>query len=187
MQRLSEAGVNGIWMHSVLRTLVPPDGIFPGADDAGLRIEGLKRLVERAAKYGIGIYLYVNEPRAMNLSFFESDPQRKALMGSAEGDQRALCTSVPEVLDWTSRSLESVFRQVPGLSGVFTITASENLTNCASRGGQGQCERCRNRSYADLIVEVNTAIEKGVRSGSPDAKVLVWDLSLIHISEPTRP
>ena len=175
LQRLSEAGVNGIWMHSVLRTLVPPDGIFPGADDAGLRIEGLKRLVERAAKYGIGIYLYVNEPRAMNLSFFESDPRRKALMGSAEGDQRALCTSVPEVLDWTSRSLESVFRQVPGLSGVFTITASENLTNCASRGGQGQCERCRNRSYADLIVEVNTAIEKGVRSGSPDAKVLVWD------------
>lgn len=175
LQRLSEAGVNGIWMHSVLRTLVPPDGIFPGADDAGLRIEGLKRLVERAAKYGIGIYLYVNEPRAMNLSFFESDPQRKALMGSAEGDQRALCTSVPEVLDWTSRSLESVFRQVPGLSGVFTITASENLTNCASRGGQGQCERCRNRSYADLIVEVNTAIEKDVRSGSPDAKVLVWD------------
>ena len=90
MQRLSEAGVNGIWMHSVLRTLVPPDGIFPGADDAGLRIEGLKRLVERAAKYGIGIYLYVNEPRAMNLSFFESDPRRKALMGSAEGDQRAV-------------------------------------------------------------------------------------------------
>ena len=24
----------------------------------------------------------------------------------------------------------------------------------------GQCERCRNRSYADLIVEVNTAIGK---------------------------
>ena len=52
LQRLSEAGVNGIWMHSVLRTLVPPDGIFPGADDAGLRIEGLKRLVERAADTG---------------------------------------------------------------------------------------------------------------------------------------
>lgn len=175
LQRLSESGVNGIWMHSVLRTLVPPDGIFPGADDAALRIDGLKRLVERAAKYGIGIYLYVNEPRAMHLSYFESDPQRNALTGAAEGDQRALCTSVPEVLDWTSRSLESVFRQVPGLAGVFTITASENLTNCASRGGQNQCERCRNRPYADLIVDVNTAIEKGVRRGNPDAKVLVWD------------
>lgn len=74
LQRLSEKGINGIWIHSVLRTLVEPDGIFPGADDASRRIEGLRRLVERAARYGIGVYLYVNEPRAMPGSFSRPMP-----------------------------------------------------------------------------------------------------------------
>ena len=174
LQRLAAKGVNGIWMHSVLNKLVPPDGIFPGAEDASQRIAGLKRLVDRAAKYGIGIYLYMNEPRAMPRTFFD-DSLRQQLMGAPEGEQRALCTSAPGVLPWVERSVERVFREVPGLGGVFTITASENLTNCASRGGQQSCERCRNRSYADLIVEVNQAITAGVKRAAPDAKVLVWD------------
>lgn len=175
LQRLSEAGVNGIWLHSVLRTLVVPDGPFPGADDAPQRIEGLKRLVARAAKYGIGIYLYVNEPRAMHGAFYESSPERAALAGAPEGDFRAMCTSVPEVRQWLGRSLESVFRSVPGLSGVFSITASENLTSCVSHGRQGACEHCRDHSYAELIAGVNTAIAEGVARGNPEAKVLVWD------------
>ena len=119
LQRLSEKGINGIWIHSVLRTLVEPDGIFPGADDASRRIEGLRRLVERAARYGIGVYLYVNEPRAMPGSFFEADARRRSLSGTAEGDLRTLCTSLPEVRSWLSRSLESVFRQVPDLRAFF--------------------------------------------------------------------
>ena len=45
-------------------------------------------------------------------------------MGAPEGEQRALCTSVPGVLPWVERSVERVFREVPGLGGVFTITAS---------------------------------------------------------------
>ena len=175
LQRLSEKGINGIWIHSVLRTLVEPDGIFPGADDASRRIEGLRRLVERAARYGIGVYLYVNEPRAMPGSFFEADARRRSLSGTAEGDLRTLCTSLPEVRSWLSRSLESVFRQVPGLAGVFSITASENLTNCVSHGNRAGCSRCAGRSYAELIAEVNTAISEGVLAGNPEARVLVWD------------
>ena len=57
-RRLSDVGVNGIWVHSVLRMMVEPDEKgFPGDKDAAARIEGLKKLVARAAKYGIKIYL----------------------------------------------------------------------------------------------------------------------------------
>lgn len=101
------------------RTLVEPDGIFPGADDASRRIEGLRRLVERAARYGIGVYLYVNEPRAMPGSFFEADAGEGLFPARPEGDLRTLCTSLPEVRSWLSCSLESVFRQVPGLAAFF--------------------------------------------------------------------
>ena len=174
-RRLQEVGVNGVWLHSVMRTLVEPDQKgFPGDDKATERIKGLSRLVERAAKYGIKIYLYVNEPRAMDEDYFGQSAKRKEYMGPKWGDLNSFCTSNPEVLDWLSRSMESIFSQVKGLGGVFTITASENYTSCVSRNHKG-CPRCKDREYSELIADVNRAIEKGVHRAAPDAKVIVWD------------
>jgi hypothetical protein len=172
LEKLSAAGVNGIWLHTVLRTLAP-SATFPefGAGHQR-RLETLRKLVGRARRWGIDVYLYVNEPRAMPEAFFRGRPE---LEGVREGGHAALCTSRPEVRRWLSDSLEYVFRRVPGLGGVFTITASENLTNCASHGGQQQCPRCEDRSAAEIIAEVNAAIEAGVHRGNPRARVMVWD------------
>lgn len=175
-RRLSEVGVNGVWLHSVLRMMVLPEGGFPGDKRALERIAGLQRLVDRAAKYGIKIYLYLNEPRAMHKEYFEGVAEREALAGPEFQGLRSFCTSKPEVLDWMSNSMENLFTEVKGLGGVFTITASENYTSCASRGqAHSHCPLCKDRPYADLIVDVNTAIEQGVHRGNPDAKVIVWD------------
>lgn len=175
-RRLSEAGVNGVWLHSVLRMMVLPEGGFPGDEKALDRIEGLKRLVARAEKYGIKIYLYLNEPRAMHKDYFEGNAEREALAGPEFQGLRSFCTSKPEVLKWMSDSMEKMFSEVEGLGGVFTITASENYTSCASRPyAHSHCPLCKDRAYADIIVDVNTAIEQGVHRGNPDAKVIVWD------------
>lgn len=174
-RRLQQVGVNGIWFHSVMRTLVLPDEKgFPGDEKALERIAGLNRLVERAAKYGIKIYLYVNEPRAMGEEYFDGTPERMAYAGPKLGGLHSFCTSNPDVLDWLSRSMESVFSKVKGLGGVFTITASENHTSCASRNYY-DCPLCKERAYSDLIADVNRAIEQGVHRAAPDAKVIVWD------------
>ena len=175
LNKLANVGVNAIWLHTVLNTLVRPDGIFPGSEDAPIRIEGLKNLVRRASKFGIGIYLYMNEPRQMEKSFFESSAQRKGLEGVKETDYAAMCTSVPEVREWLTNSLKNVFQNVPDLAGIFTITGSENLTSCISHGKQKDCERCKNRDYSDIMVELITAMDKGVRAGNPKAKVIAWD------------
>lgn len=174
-RRLQQVGVNGIWFHSVLRMLVEPDEKgFPGDEQALDRIAGLNRLVERAAKYGIKIYLYVNEPRAMGEEYFDGSEQHMAYAGSKFGDLYSFCTSKPEVLDWLSRSMESIFSRVKGLGGVFTITASENHTSCASRNYY-DCPLCSKHPYSDLIAAINCAIERGVHRAAPDAKVIVWD------------
>jgi hypothetical protein len=68
-----------------------------------------------------------------------------------------------------------VFRAVPDLGGVFTITASENLTHCGSHGKRADCPRCAGRADADLIAGVNAALLAGVRSSSPMARVIAWD------------
>lgn len=174
-RRLQEVGVNGVWLHSVMRMMVEPDDKgFPGDEQATERVQGLARLVERAAKYGIKIYLYVNEPRAMDEDYFGESAQRKEYMGPKWGGLNSFCTSNPEVLDWLSRSMEHIFTKAKGLGGVFTITASENYTSCVSRNHKA-CPRCKDHEYSDLIASVNRAIERGVHRAAPDAKVIVWD------------
>ena len=173
--KLSNVGVNAIWLHTVLNTLVKPDGVFPGSKDAPQRIKGLKNLVKRASKFGISVYLYMNEPRAMEQSFFASTEKRKALKGVNETDYAAMCTSVPEVRSWLTGSLKTLFKKVPNLGGIFTITGSENLTSCISHGKEKECERCKNRPYSELMVELISAMEKGVKAGNPKANVIVWD------------
>jgi hypothetical protein len=173
LERLSAVGVNGVWLHVVLRDLAPGGTAFPEFGTGHeQRLANLRTLVERARKYGIGVYLYMNEPRAMPGSFFKNRPE---MGGVREGEFTALCTSHPAVRQWMSDALTHVFRQVPGLGGVYAITASENLTNCASHGGWRSCERCKARSDADIIAEVAAVLEEGVHRGSPKANVILSD------------
>lgn len=173
LERLAEMGVNGVWLHVVLRNLAPGGPDFPEfGKGCETRLANLNKLVERARRYGIGVYLYINEPRAMPREFFRDRPE---LAGTAEGDYVALCTSQPKVREWLSRALTHVFTEVPHLAGVFTITASENFTSCASHGRHQDCPRCRNRSADEIIAEVNATVEKGVHAANPDARVIAWD------------
>ncbi|MCD6338617.1 MAG: hypothetical protein J7M29_04465 [Verrucomicrobia bacterium] len=173
LERLSALGVNGVWLPVLLRNLAPGGTLLPGyGKESARRLRNLRRLVRRAARHGLGVYLYLNEPRAMPVGFFIG---RERLRGVREGPLAALCTSRPEVRAWLRQSLEHVFRETPGLAGVFAITASENLTSCASHGRQAQCPRCSRRPYADIIAEVIRTIEEGVHAGNPQAKVIAWD------------
>ena len=74
---------------------------------------------------------------------------------------------------WATRA--HVFREVSGLGGIYAITASENLTNCASHGDWRSCERCKDRTDGDILTEVVGVLEEGVHRGNPQAKVLVSD------------
>jgi hypothetical protein len=173
LERLSAVGINGVWLHVVLRDLAPGGTEFPefGADHER-RLANLRALVERARKYGIRVYLYLNEPRAMPTAFFHNRP---AMAGVQEGEFTALCTSHPAVRQWMGEALAYVFRQVPDLGGVYAITASENLTHCASHGGWSACPHCQTRSDTDLIAEVVAVIEEGVHRANPQAHVIVSD------------
>ncbi len=171
--RLRAQGVNGIWLHTVLRQLAPGGEHFPefgeGHED---RLANLRSLVERAKRYGIDVYLYINEPRAMPNEFFA---QRPEMAGAPSGKYTAMCTTDPRVRQWLSDSLAYVFEKVPGLGGIFTITASENPTNCASQGQRSACPRCAKRTESEIVAEVVAAMEEGVHRSAPAAKVINWD------------
>ena len=178
LQRLAAQNVNAVWMHVVLNTLVKDPKYPEFGVGSEMRIANLKKLVQRAKKFGIKVYLYMNEPRSVSVSFFDV-PGREKMRGVVEDNRAiaAMCTSSEETRRWLRDSLTSLFSQVKGLGGVFTITMSENLTSCASHRQQASCERCRGRSVADIVAEVNTVIAEGVAAGDPSAETIVWNWS----------
>src|SRR5258705_4826523 len=114
----------------------------------------------------------MTEPRAMPAGFFKN---RAQMAGVREGEYTAMCTSDPQVKRWMGDALAHVFASVPNLGGVFTISASENLTNCASHGQHKSCPHCKGRSAAAIIAEVNATIEAGGQRGSCGAAASVYD------------
>jgi hypothetical protein len=172
LAQLARDGVDGVWLQAVLYKLAP----FPWDPSLSAhyeeRLRNLRALVARARRHGIGIYLYLNEPRAMPVSFFDSHPELK---GVTEGDHAALCTSAPEVKRYLTDSVATICRAVPDLAGFFTITASENLTSCWSHYHGEGCPRCASRRPGDAIAEVNRLVSDGIRQAGSRSILIAWD------------
>jgi hypothetical protein len=172
LARLANSGVNGVWLQGLLAHLAP----FPWDTAVSARYQQrlaqLNTLVQRAARHGIQVYLYLNEPRTQPLAFFQ---QRPELRGLTKGDRATLCTSVPQVRDYLTSAVATLCRTVPDLAGLFTISASENLTNCWSHHGGHQCPRCQSRSPADVVAELHQALLDGIRHAKGNQALIAWD------------
>ncbi len=175
LKRLKAAGVNGVWLQGVLTKLAPYPWDTHQSAQYEQRLANLKTLVARARKHGIGIYLYMNEPRALPLTFFAAHPELTDARGVIEGDHAALCTSAPQVQKYISESVATICRAVPDLAGFFTITGSENLTSCWSHGAGKNCPRCAPRGAGTVISEVNGLIQAGIKQAGSKTRLIAWD------------
>jgi hypothetical protein len=172
LARLAASGVDGVWLQGVLFKLAPFPWNAALSAQHESRIESLRGLVARAKKHGIGVYLYLNEPRTMPVEFFAEHPD---LRGASDGAFASMCTSAPEVHRYIADSVSHICREVPELAGFFTITASENPTNCWSHGRGGECTRCGPKGPAAVIAGVNAIIQEGIDTAGTDAKLIAWD------------
>jgi hypothetical protein len=70
LARLRASGVNGIWLQGVLFKLTefPWDPTL--SEGYETRLANLNKLIARAKRHGIGVYLYLNEPRSMPVAWF---------------------------------------------------------------------------------------------------------------------
>ena len=64
---------------------------------------------------------------------------------------------------------------MPDLAAFFTITASENLTNCWSHHRGSECPRCAGRGAAEVIADVNGRIQEGIRRSGTNVRFIAWD------------
>ena len=184
LKAYSALGINGIWTQGVFSCLCPfpfEPGLSTGYEK---RLKRMRILTERLDKYGIKLYLYINEPRYMPLSFFEKHPD---LLGHIDGDKACLCTSTEKVKNYIRDSIEFICKSVPLIGGFFTITRSENLTNCYSHSGDHGvkclCPKCQKLPMAEVIADVIKCIRDGARRVSDDIKIFSWSWGWNNQSE----
>ncbi len=181
LEAYQKIGVNGIWAQGILYQLTP----FPFAPTLSegweRRLANLQDFSNRLNRFGIKLYLYLNEPRSMPENFFEAYPHLK---GHRVSDEKVcMCVSTPEVQAYLQDAVEHICHSVPNIGGFFTITRSENLTNCYSHAEPPAvathqpctCPRCANRPIEDVIADTIRCYRAGADRVDPNIKVIAWD------------
>jgi len=170
LQEYQRVGVNGVWAHGLLSTLCPYP--FQDKQDEGwkLRRKNLQTLVDRAAKYGVKVYLYFNEPRGIP----ENALGKYAYIKGATRDGMAhLCLEKEEVRDYLYGAVKDLFSSIKGLGGAITITMSENPTHCNSHIGCN-CPICKDISPEKSAATANNLIARGIRDSGSGAKTVAY-------------
>ena len=138
------------------------------------RLANLRGVSRRGRKkYGIGVYLYINEPRAMPTAFFKNRPE---MAGVREGELTAPVhvASGGAPLDERRPGLR-LPRRRPTWRASFTITASENLTNCASHGSGRNARTARIAATRKSSPKSTPRLSTAYIAAIPRPRCIVWD------------
>lgn len=177
LKEYARRGINGVWIQAVLYKLVEFPFDKSVSSDWDKRLKNLKKLAERASRYGIKIYLYINEPRSMPNKLFEHYPEIK---GHDYGDgNSSMCTLTDTVQEYLKSALQTILKNVPELGGFFCITRSENRTNCYSRIDDNpvNCPRCSKEKATTVIAKTIEVMANAVYELNPNIKFFAWDWS----------
>jgi hypothetical protein len=182
LSRLAHLGYDAIWLRGDLRDL-SRSAVFPelGAQ-RDRNLAALNALIDRARRWGIGVYLYLCEPYGLPVTdpFWKKHPDVRGPEGPEMGKKdvrlHAFCTSTEKVKRWLRESAADLARGAPGLEGLILITASEHTGHCKQRQSMaGKCPRCASRSGPEIAAEVVQLIRDGVREAASPARVVAWN------------
>ena len=182
LEEYRRQGINGLWMHGVLSALSP----YPFKPELSVgyekRRKELKRLIARAAKYGVKIYMYFNEPRYLPQAEFG---KYGYLMGHKKagdlGPIASLCLSQKETQDYLYNAFKDFVGDVGTLGGIITITMSEYLTHCHSHQNCN-CSLCSKIDVAESSARVNNIIMRAIKDSGAETELLanLWGWSRLY-------
>ena len=173
LNRLAHCGVNAIWVPGLLRNLVASK-VIPELGPEKHRLEKLRALVEKAARYGIKVYFFCIEPRALPLGH-RAAAIHPEIVGSKTDIYEALCPSSLRVLEYLREVTRELFLEAPGLGGLIDIFCGERPTSCAwDEVTMQKCPLCRERAREDVLADVLNAMVEGMQAADPKAEFLAW-------------
>lgn len=186
LNRLAHEGVNALWLTVTFRDTVPVT-VLPGFGRcADVHLPKLRETVRRCARYGIRIFVFFIEPTAFiderdhnryaDIRLYEKDYPE--LLGNKQGGLTCFCPGSELARSFLYEASRTLFKEVPGLGGMIDISVGERLTHCASGySGQNNCPRCAGRHPSEVLADVLTYLQQGMRDANPDAEFISWPYS----------
>ena len=173
LNRLMHDGANGVWIYTRFSDLMESSFVPSWGKNADSRIAKLNRVIEKCARYGIGVYVFAIEPTAMPEADFAASP---ALAGVNSYNGRCICIESEEGRAFLRESGRRLFERAPGLRGFISITFGERPTACSSVYPNRPCPKgtCPAASHGCLLADNVAALRAGMREASPDCEVISW-------------
>ncbi len=177
-------GINGVWIQGVFYKIAPYPFAPEKCEGWEMRLKNLDEMTRRCARYGIKVYMYINEPRNMDLSFFEKNPHLK---GTKQTETNAcLCSSHPETHKYLKDTIQTICKAAPLLGGFLNITQSENVVLCYSRGiaeikedehkhiNVDFCPVCGKRKGSEVTAEILETMVNAATEVNKDIKFFAY-------------
>jgi hypothetical protein len=172
---MSHFGVNGLHLFTHLwdfcKSALLPELTSPGFDE---QMEALTRLSDRAAQYGIDIYLCIvtsplpeSHPVFANLAEVRGASCYTIL--DATESQHCLCSGREKSLEFFEECIVNIFTASPKLAGIVSIIGGEGFNHCFTRPvtpytGNSSCPVCRDidpsTGVATLVNRCAAALKK---------------------------
>lgn len=195
---IADNGFNAIWVHGVMASLVST-GDFPEfGKNAEAHYKNMNLLIERAAAYGLKVFLYCQPVRSVaaeNTLFWKNHSD---CMGQKEVateqiipermdefiDMYCLCTSTEKVKNFVRDGAALLAEKMPRLGGLILITASEYPGHCYSHRCKENptewkpliaCPRCKEREPGDIVAELISLMYEGIRKHSQTMDIIAWN------------
>lgn len=172
LNRIAHDGNNGVWIYTRFAELLTSD-VFPeyGSHSAE-RLEKLRRVVAKCARYGIKVYVFGCEPLGIGGEMAAKHPD---VIGVGGWDNmNTICPRTEKGRAYIVGATERLFKAVPDLGGFIAITAGERVTTCQSMDSYIHCPRCSRYSRGENLSYVVGLHQEGMRRAGSNAPFISW-------------
>lgn len=181
LNRLMHDGSNGVWIYTRFSDLMESSFVENWGKGRESRVEKLCRVIDKCARYGIGVYVFAIEPMSMFAEDFAKCPEIAGVKypiyesGYGYSEKHCICVECDEGRQFVYESGKRLFEAAPGLRGFISITYGERPTACSSMTHR-KCPKgaCPATCEGELLADNVAALRAGMKAAKPDCEVISW-------------
>lgn len=191
LSQLAHEGINGLWLTVEFRDLCSTS-FYQAPPEAERRLTKLRSTVERCRRYGIKTFLFCIEP----IAWSDKNPLPEGCeelegpgISIVDGGNglRSFCPDSPLAQKFLYECTNSVFRAVPHLGGLFTISYGERMTTCINcikdiENGTIPCPRRCRHTPGEILAMTLEPMKRGMTDANPEAELISW----LYLPQPAQ-
>lgn len=173
-------GYDALFVYFELQAIVD-SALVPELNDprAAAEIDGLQALLERAARYGISVFLLPAGPRlSAEHPVFQAHPCMRGATVMSD-PKHALCPSSAKTRAFYAEQMTRLFSLRPAPGGIIFIIGGEGFLHCYTRPNPRtekitNCPVCAGRGAPAVLAPMLNDLTQAIRSAAPEARPVFW-------------